>query len=301
MQNKRIFENYKDKCPICGGDLDSTHQFCPYCGSNLSSVNQEHRDNESIIAEAIDDIDEAKRKLAYREKQYRDNKRGKDSLFAKIAKWIVIFGIVNFALLLIIGLIITAVEDAQEQKIEEFKQSLLAQDVDIEKYNEIDLDDYDFLNTNKQSSAGYIQEADGVFAIPFYSDLYSSNGIFKGTIYIDSDNFDEFSLIYEDRISIYYNDCYLSISTNDGYYQYTVDALPLYDKERIEMTRRLDNIKIGDIVFECYQVSEDFVMVSNPFADCYITIEGSPSYDNDNFEFDDMMKVLRIDCDLELK
>ena len=299
MSEKQIFNNYKDKCPICGGDLDASHSFCPYCGYDLKADNQQHRDNESIITGAIDDIDSAKKKLAYRERQYKENKKEK-SPFKKILRWILILCVVNFILFLALGIGLSIIESINDKKEEELRIALLNQQVNSVTYDEIDLEFYNFKDTEHKSSVGRIKEDKNVFAIPFYADSYSSDGSFVGTTYIDTNGLESVSSFTENRVSLYYEDCYFYIEAHDGYYEKTTDAIYFYDNTTRKNTTRLDDAVIGDYKFECYKVDEDYMMICNPFGNCYLVIEGHKTWDNEYFSFDEMIKILKLECDFEI-
>lgn len=299
MSERQIFNNYKDKCPICGGDLDASHSFCPYCGYDLKADNQQHRDNESIITGAIDDIDSAKKKLAYREKQYKENKKEKSTL-KKILKWVLILCVVNFILFLGFGIVLTIIEDVNDKKVEKLRVELLNQVVDYVVYDEIDLSDYSFQDTEHKSAIGRIKQDDNIYAIPFYTNSYSSDGAFKGMTYVDTTGLEEVSSFTESRVTLYYEDCYFYIEAHNNYYDKTTDALYFHDSKTMNNTSRLDDVVIGEYTFECYKMDTDYIMICNPFGGCYLVIEGHATWDNEYFSFDEMMKVLKLECDFEI-
>ena len=297
MSNKQIFNNYQAQCPYCGGSLDASHIYCPYCGVNLQDINKPYRDDESTIANAIDDINSARQRIENRETQYEATKKG--ARFGKIAKWIFILLGLNFAFLIIVGVIMGIAESVDAKKVEEYKQQLAAQDVSTKEFDVLEIDDLEFKNTEKRLSIGYVQETDDVLAIPFYDD-FTNKSVFEGTVYIDKDGFDEFGSIYEDRSTIYFEDYSLHIEVENGYYDQTTDMLPAYNYGDFKVISRTNNILLGDLLFECYETEHGYAMIANPFESCYISIEIKDSYD-DTVSFNDLKAVLRVDCDVSLK
>ena len=63
----------------------------------------------------------------------------------------------------------------------------------------------------------------------------------------------------------------------------------------------MDDVQIGDIVFECYRVDDEIIFIANPFVESYIAISVNPSYDNEHLTLDEALKILRVDCSYEVK
>ena len=70
---EKIFENYINKCPVCGAELDSESKYCAYCGANLEELNTQYHDNEKQIYDAQEDIKEAKERIETREVKFNKN------------------------------------------------------------------------------------------------------------------------------------------------------------------------------------------------------------------------------------
>ena len=299
MSDKVIFDNYQDKCPNCGGDLDSNHKLCPFCGQNLEYLNIRHRDNESVIVEAIEDIDDAKRRLKQREMQYVKDK--KKSVVSKIPKFILWIVVIWLLIGLIVGIATSIHESIVDKKVEALKEDMRTQNIDVIDVETVYIDEIEFINTDKQSVVGYIQESDKLLKIPFYEDSYSNDGIFKGSVYLDKngvveiDGFDDYSTRIE-----YENFSISIIAENSYYYDAPIDSFTIIENY-LDETKRLDDFKVGDVVFECYLIDDDYYFVANPYHDCFITYKVYINqYDDIDVNVEDVFKVLRVDTTFEI-
>lgn len=301
MQDKTIFNNYQPKCPNCGADLDSDHKFCPFCGQNLEELNVQYRNNEEIIADAIEGIDNAKQRLEQREYQYRTSK--KKTIGSKILKWILIaIGIqIVFG---IISVIAFSIYDSNfNAKVANLKTELSEQTVDVVEIAPIDVTDVEFVDTDKQAAAGYIQESENVLKIPFFAEGgYNNQGVFKGYIYLSKDGLEEIRRFDADSIYLAYENFFLTIRpTNTSYYEKPFDLISIYDMEELKATQRLNDVMLGDVTFEQYRVDDTYYIIASPYHGCFIECRSDTGFGEDEVGIEDVFKVVRMDATFEIE
>lgn len=293
MSEKKIFDNYQSRCPICGGELDSDYKICPYCGNVLIDENEEYKSNEEKIIEAFDDIDAAKQRLAETEDLLNLSKSNKRK--SKVLMWILIIIFVPILFFICAGTIGSFLVIHEEGKVEEYIDELDKQKVDTIQIEEIDISDVEFTETSRRSSCGYMLESEEYLQIPFYSDYYDNEITVSGTITLAKEEIDEVYSLDADYCSISFENYSASIRVeNTPYYDRAVDAVNIYDTDVI----RLNNIKIDDYEFECYKSDYDrYTFVCDLGQGCFI--EYSPYFYDDEVPMKDKFTIVNIDIKVE--
>ena len=299
--SKTVFENYQSVCPNCGAELDSDHKVCPFCGINLIGLNSKYRDNEKVIVDAIDDINKAKQRIFHKENQLKGLKIHKTK--SRISKMFVISCIVLFLAVVIAGFISITRDDIMSKKINEFNETISKQQVETIDIDEVNISDVEFVNTNKQAAVGYIQESSELLKIPFFQDSYKNGGIFKGALYLKKDKLVEVSSFSDTYTRVDYGTFSITIDfENDSYYDRAIDTLIIADKDDMEKTQRLPNIKVGDAIFECYKFGKEYHFIAQPYHKCFVIIEvDTNNYDDVDVPVEDAFVVAKLESVLDIE
>ena len=273
MKNKKnIFSNYVSACPMCGAELDASDKFCKYCGSDLTEENKEYRKTEQDVLEAKEDVEQAKadfdrmceehKKLA--EEARKDvNKRIKRLVLIVIC----IFG-VGFLFLLGSSLLMVAFETAQENKIENIKQELLAQKVDVIQIPQIQEEELENMEKIKNINTGEVVANDKYIKIPIFVEDRDSVVSYNMDIYLknsDTEEDFEISSTSPGYVRLNKEDVYIDIEVDDSsYYTNAIDMIYFNHDDKIV---RRNDVDIDGYRFECYEVdkgySVDYYLVSN--------------------------------------
>lgn len=296
MQNK-IFENYVHKCPVCSAELDADSKFCQYCGANLSELNSQYYDAEKQIHEARKSIEEAKENIARNQATLTTAKKSNKNVWKKIV--FIIIGIFIAQLVLAVGvsLIMSAAELSFEKAKEEFCQELLNEDVDTVVVDEFDVSQYDFVGYGKSNAAGEIEQYENLYKIPFRSTDYDNTCIFTGNIVLQANVLEEIYGYQDDNLNLYADNCRFYVRWDvDKYYDESTDFLSIFDKNDFKNIKRVENLVVGDVEFECYVESvyyDEYTLIANPYRDCFIVIEVSPRYNDVDFDIEDIAKYFK--------
>jgi hypothetical protein len=294
QKEKVIFKNYKSRCDICGAELDANQSMCPYCGHNLVEENEKYRDNEQVILDAFEDIDDAKRRLAHTEKMLHQS--GVKKVKSKVVKWILIIIIAQILFFLITGVAFCVSDIHEKEKIDALVNELAGKEVDTIEIKETDITGVEFVDTVYQSAVGKVKESDNLLLIPLYDDDYSNELIVKGNIILDKTGFEKIYNCNTYHNGISFEGYGITVEVNNSpYYDSAIEAACIYDTD----FDRLDNIQIGDYVFECYyDCDDDYIFVCELGSGCFIKYE-IHYYDDIERSLEDMFKIKYIDIAIE--
>ena len=296
MQNK-IFENYVHKCPVCGAELDSNNKYCQYCGANLEELNAQYHDAEKQIHEARQDIQEAKEKIARGQATLTAAKKSNKNVWKKIVFIIIGIFVAQLVLAIGAGLIMSAVELSFENAKEEFCQELLNADVDTVTAPAFDISKYDFVEYGKSNAAGEIEQCENIYKIPFRNTDYDNTCIFTGNIVFQANVLEEIYGYQDDNLNFYADNCRLYVRWDvTSYYDDSTDFLSIFDKKDFEDIKRVENLVVGDVEFECYVRSryyDEYTLVANPYRDCFIVIEISPRYNDVELDVENISQYIK--------
>lgn len=298
MSNK-IFENYVNKCPVCGAELDSNSKYCAYCGANLEDLNVTYHEAEQQIHEARADIQEAKEKIQEREAQFKAAKKSNKNIWKKIVIVALCLFIGQFVLAIGVSLIFSAVEVSFEKDKEEFCAELLNEDVDTITAKDFNVNDYEFVGYGKSNIAGELLFSDDYLSIPMRTANYENTCIMQGEIIVDREGLEEIYTFKDDEIGMYFEDYRLRISTDIvEYYDKSTDFLYMYEREDFDNIKRCDDFVVGDVKFECFvdysYSTEEYKLIANPFRDCFIVIDiENRNYDKE-LDFEDVVEHIKL-------
>ena len=303
----KIFENYIDKCPVCGAELDAHNDHCAYCGAKLEVLNTEYHNVEQQIHDARADIQEAKELIENREVKYKEAKKSRINIWKIIVIVCLVLIAIKIAIVVGAGMIMASVESEFDRDRAAFCQELLSKDVGTIIAEDFNESEYEFVDFGKSNVAGCIQQSENYLKFPFRSSNSSNTLIVNGNVIIDADKLDEIYTYKDDMTSTYLDDCRILISWYaTQFYENSTDFLDIYDREDFENITRCDNYVVGDITFECYlstrYSTEEYILVANPYRDCFIVIEIENRRYNEKFDFEDAINhIIHVQAEYSIQ
>ena len=296
MSEKSIFNNYVTECPKCSGELSPGDFLCPYCGYDLRELNEEYKDGEKQVTDAMNRVNVAESRLKTAEMYARQNSFKKTKRKGLLIAVLIVLGM--FATLIIAAGLFTFFEISTDKKIEQITSNLNNQIVEtIVMDDNSSLETEEYKNTTYQSVAGQVQENENTIKIPLSQQPYDSQAIHKIDLYINNVSYDEINFYDTDMVSIYGEDFSIRIvAENASYLENPIDTLPIVDSNMNEVSR-LDDIQIGDVLFQCYLIDDDYYLTANPKPNLFITYEfNSYDFDKENggLEFEEWMLIKHI-------
>lgn len=274
---EKIFENYINKCPVCGAELDSESKYCAYCGANLEELNTQYHDNEQQIHDAQEDIKEAKERIETREVKFKEAQKSKKNIWKKVVMIAACLFFGQLVLALIVSGIFALTESAFEADKEEFCQALLNKNVDTIEADDFNYEDQAFEKFGKSNAAGEIEFTEEFLKMPFRASNYDNTSIFSGNIVFKNGNVDEIYTFRDDSLNMYFEECRVSVNWDvASYYEDSTDYLTIFEREDFENIERLDNYQVGDLTFECYvdrSYTDEYIFVASPYRECFIVIQ----------------------------
>ena len=300
MSEKSIFNNYVTECPKCSGELSPGDFLCPYCGYDLRELNKEYKDGEKQVTDAMNRVNVAESRLKTAEMYARQNSFKKTKRKGLLIAVLIVLGM--FATLIIAAGLFTFQEISTDKKIEQITTDLNNQIVEtIVMDNNKSLETEEYKNTAYQSIAGPMQENDNTIKIPLSQQPYDSQAIHKIDIYLDKMEYEEVNFYDSDMVSIYGENFSIRITAESAsYLENPIDTLPIVDSNMNKVSR-LDDIQIGDVLFQCYLIDDDYYLTANPKPNLFITYEFT-SYDYDremsDLKFEEWMLIKHINVEV---
>lgn len=293
--SREIFKNYQSFCPDCGAELGPAQTECPYCENDLADENSTYKSNEEKIIEAFDDIDAAKERLAETEELLEMSKANKRrSMILKIMFCFVAIPLVGTIAFAFIG---SWLEAREEEKLAEYIDGLASQKVDTIEVEPVDVSGVEFTNTQYRSAHDYVKESDEYIMISLYDAGYDDEQVVSGTVVLEKSGFVDVFTCGPEYVGMNFENGIERVSVDgSGYDERPVDAVYIYDIESV----RLDNIQIGDYVFECYRNQwGDYTYVCDLGNNCYFEYEFSPDWDEE-VDVKEAFKVKSVDMTVEV-
>ena len=128
---KNIYNNWLEKCPNCGGVLNTSDKYCPYCGGLLAEYNEKYEIGEEELIIAREKVHEARAEVKSSEeivKQTQEQiKKAHRGRFKFGFKLMAIF----FAVMVGIALITQGFEKAHAENVEAYEISCIDDDAQV--------------------------------------------------------------------------------------------------------------------------------------------------------------------------
>jgi uncharacterized Zn finger protein (UPF0148 family) len=299
MQKDNIFNNYVDKCPKCGGELSPEDFICPYCGYDLKKDNEEYKEGEKQVVDALNRVNKAEKQLENAKRYAKQNTYKKSGY--KTVLIIVILSIVTFALMVIAGIFATINQITNDNRAMDVANELhnqLVETIIMDNRKDVELEEYK--KTTYKSIAGYVYESNQTTKIPLAGTHSSTQAVYSTNIYLDKFEYNDIEFYNTNYARIHSEDFSVRIDIEVGpYYQRPIDLITIYE-DNIDKIERLDDIKIDDIIFECYLVDDEYHMISNPKPNMFLVYQFySYSEDIRNLQLDEWMFIKHISVDVD--
>lgn len=127
---KNIYNNWLEKCPNCGGALNTSDKYCPYCGGLLAEYNEKYEVSEEELIIAREKVHEARAEVKSSEEIVKQTqqqiKKAHRSRFKFGFKLMAIFFVVTAGT----ALITQGFEKAHDKKVESHIDTLTKQSVE---------------------------------------------------------------------------------------------------------------------------------------------------------------------------
>ena len=296
---ENIYDNYNAKCPNCGAKLSSKDNICPYCFFDLTSQNINFEIGEDQVKDALNNVNNAKKNLAKHEQYVRANSYKKSKERRSLIWLFVILGLIGIFIL--IGLISSGMEYLTDKKIEKIEDELHNKIVNTVSIDELAEDKKENLEeSGKYISTGPIMRNKDIITFNLYSDSYNNDAIYTTKVFLKNFEFEDVRSYDSDTVILDADGFRVGVTAqNSYYYDRPVEMLTIteYTMDEVE---RFDNIKIGNYIFECYIIHDEFHLITNPYPDFYIDYEFYEySYDEETLPIEAMNYLLEIEIEMK--
>lgn len=220
----------------------------------------------------------------------------KDKVLSGIIKIAVVVFVVCSTIQLGDSFAVAQKKKPAKKTIQSYAMELSEQEVGLHLMENVNIDEIEFKDTEYKTKNEVIKESEKYFKLPIYAKSYSNPNKIKGYVVVEKDGFEEFFTVNENmyHYSLGHYKALL-ITENQPYYKNAASFATISGFT----SKRLDNVMLGDYLFECYQDSPNHLtFVCDLGQGCYIKYETYVSGEQIG-EFNESFKIKHMNVQVE--